>query len=53
MAEFSKAELLIIAGWAMDKADGAARRASGGTYAYETAKAIFEKAHRMCQEKEG
>ena len=55
MVEFTNSELLMIANWAMDKADAARSCRFVNTYLYETAKEIFHKAHEeyMNREKQG
>lgn len=55
MVEFTNAELLMIANWAMDKADAARSCRFVNTYLYETAKEIFSKAHNeyINREKQG
>lgn len=45
MLDFTNEELLAIADWAMSKADDARRCRLVNTYIYETAQAIFKKAH--------
>ena len=45
MVEFTNSELLMIAEWAMDKADAARRTRIVNTYLYESAKEIFSKVH--------
>ena len=54
-ADFTKAELCKIAEWAMDAADAARRGKFVNTYAYETAKSIFDKvfAENCKREREG